>query len=349
MCRRQPGRRGANDGLRCGAANAAAARAGCADGPRRRPRAAAAGRGPPGRAGAAKLMECCSASCRASRGTSARPRRGSTRTSIESPTLCALTIAETWSNESIGLPSIAVMMSPGCRPGGLGRAARRHVGDLGAAGRDPAGRRRPPGRQGRRARRSCPARASGRRCAACSTGRRSRCRRCRRGAAAGLDLRVDADDAAGVVEQRAAGVAGVDRRVGLDRLVDLEAVGRLDAAPEAGDDALGRGAVEAERVADGDRVVADLHAARVGERQRLGGLRARRPAGCGRRRGHSTRRDRGRCRRDRCRWRRSGRSTCLAVSTTCALVTIVCVLSIRKPVPEPALVRIDTTAGTAFA
>src|SRR6476660_3197939 len=39
-----------------------------------------------------------------------------TRTSIESPTLCALTIAETWSNESIGLPSIAVMMSPGCRP-----------------------------------------------------------------------------------------------------------------------------------------------------------------------------------------------------------------------------------------
>ena len=41
--------------------------------------------------------------------------------------------------------------------------------------------------------------------------------------------------------------------------------------------------------------------------------------------------------------------TCLELSTTCALVTIVCVLSIRKPVPEPALVRIETTAGTAFA
>src|SRR5215208_7211971 len=34
--------------------------------------------------------------------------------------------------------------------------------------------------------------------------------------AAGLDLRVDADDAPGRVEQRAARVAGVDRRIGLD-------------------------------------------------------------------------------------------------------------------------------------
>ena len=57
----------------------------------------------------------------------------------------------------------------------------------------------------------------------------------------------------GVVEQRAAGVAGVDRRVGLDHLVDREAVGRLDLAAEAGDDALGGGAVEPERVADRDR------------------------------------------------------------------------------------------------
>ena len=45
--------------------------------------------------------------------------------------------------------------------------------------------------------------------------------------AGGGDLRVDADDAAGLVEQRAARVAGVDRRVGLDDLVDREAVGRL--------------------------------------------------------------------------------------------------------------------------
>src|SRR4051812_44226850 len=90
--------------------------------------------------------------------------------------------------------------------------------------------------------------------------------------AARLDLRVHADDATGVVEQRAARVAGVDRRVRLDRLVDLEAVGSLDAAPEPGDDALGRRAVQPERVADRDRRVADLDGARVGQRQRLGGL-----------------------------------------------------------------------------
>ena len=85
------------------------------------------------------------------------------------------------------------------------------------------------------------------------------------------------------VEQRAAGVAGVDRRVGLDDLVDLEAVGRADVAAEAGDDAGGRGAVEAERVADRDRRVADLHAgssrrARAGRRSAC-----RRPRSSGRR------------------------------------------------------------------
>ena len=63
-----------------------------------------------------------------------------------------------------------------------------------------------------------------------------------------------------VVEQRAARVARVDRGVGLDHLVDLEAVGRLDVAAEAGHDALGRRAVEAERVADRDGGVAHLHA-----------------------------------------------------------------------------------------
>ena len=38
------------------------------------------------------------------------------------------------------------------------------------------------------------------------------------------DLRVDADDAAARVEQRAAGVAGVDRGVGLQDVADREAV-----------------------------------------------------------------------------------------------------------------------------
>ena len=56
-------------------------------------------------------------------------------------------------------------------------------------------------------------------------------------AGAGLDLRVDADDLAGGVEQRAAGVAGVERGVGLDHVADREAVGRLDLALERADDA----------------------------------------------------------------------------------------------------------------
>ena len=53
-------------------------------------------------------------------------------------------------------------------------------------------------------------------------------------ATGGGDLRVDADDLAVAVEQRTAGVAGVDRRVGLDDAVDREAVRRRDLALEAG-------------------------------------------------------------------------------------------------------------------
>ena len=46
----------------------------------------------------------------------------------------------------------------------------------------------------------------------------------------GADLLVDPDHAAVGVEQRPAGVAGVDRGVGLDRVVDLEVGQRLDRA-----------------------------------------------------------------------------------------------------------------------
>src|SRR3954454_17149893 len=53
--------------------------------------------------------------------------------------------------------------------------------------------------------------------------------------AAGLDLGVHADDATVAVEQRAAGVARVDRRVGLHGVGDREAVRGVDRAPERGD------------------------------------------------------------------------------------------------------------------
>ena len=88
-------------------------------------------------------------------------------------------------------------------------------------------------------------------------------------AAAGLDLGVDPDHFAGRVDQRAARVAGVDRRVGLDHVVDREPVGRLDLALQGGDDAAGDGAVEAERVADRDHRVADFDLRGVAERERV--------------------------------------------------------------------------------
>ena len=62
-----------------------------------------------------------------------------------------------------------------------------------------------------------------------------------------LDLRVDADDAAAVVEQRAAGVAVVDRGVGLDRVRDREVVRRRHLAMERADDAARDRALEPER------------------------------------------------------------------------------------------------------
>src|SRR5215207_2841017 len=86
------------------------------------------------------------------------------------------------------------------------------------------------------------------------------------------DLRVDADHAPLRVEQRAAGVARVDRGVGLDGALDDAAVARLDGPLEAGDDAGRQRAVEAERVADGQDLLPDREAVAVAHRHDLQGL-----------------------------------------------------------------------------
>src|SRR5215207_3516870 len=86
------------------------------------------------------------------------------------------------------------------------------------------------------------------------------------------DLRVDADHAPLRVEQRPAGVARVDRGVGLDGALDDAAVARLDGPLEAGDDAGRQRAVEAERVADGQNLLPDREAVAVGHRHDLQGL-----------------------------------------------------------------------------
>ena len=80
---------------------------------------------------------------------------------------------------------------------------------------------------------------------------------------------IDPDHSALDVEERAAGVAGVDGGVGLDDVADGEAVGRLDAALQRRDDAGGERAVEPERVADRDRGIADLDVLGRAEGERL--------------------------------------------------------------------------------
>ena len=97
----------------------------------------------------------------------------------------------------------------------------------------------------------------------------------------GGDGGVDADHLALGVDQRAAGVARVDRGVGLQQAGDradaawlrvllLLAAG-LDGAVLGADDARGDRALQAERAADGEHRVADLHRVAVAERGRRSG------------------------------------------------------------------------------
>ena len=81
------------------------------------------------------------------------------------------------------------------------------------------------------------------------------------------DLHVRADDLAARVDQRAAGVAVVDRGIGLDRVRDRVAVRRLDVAVDGADDA-GRDALGvAERAADRDDALTRRDRGAVGERR----------------------------------------------------------------------------------
>jgi hypothetical protein len=85
---------------------------------------------------------------------------------------------------------------------------------------------------------------------------------------AGLDLRVDPDDPPRRIDERAARVARVDGRVGLDHVGDREVVRRGDLALQRRDHTGGQRAVQAERVADRDHRVADLHVLGRPERER---------------------------------------------------------------------------------
>ena len=93
---------------------------------------------------------------------------------------------------------------------------------------------------------------------------------------------VDADDLAARVDERAAGVAGVEGGVGLDDLVHHAAAGGAHAAAEGADDSGGDGELESVGVADGDGELADFEGLRSSEggwrqhvRRRCGGRRCR--------------------------------------------------------------------------
>ena len=184
--------------------------------------------------------------------------------------------------------------------------------------------------------------------ARCSTGRRSRCRRCPASAPPVAICELTPITLAAVVEQRAAGVAGVDRRVGLDHLVDL----RSRWAPGS----RGRGRRRCPRSRCGR--------ARTGCRSRSRGRRPGRRAS----------------RRTAAAWRPPGSPigvdaddrevarrvdaehvaverapsvaearpcTCRLVPTTCALVTSVPSRRSGSRCPRRSPVRIETTAGLA--
>ena len=87
-----------------------------------------------------------------------------------------------------------------------------------------------------------------------------------RAAGAREDRGVDADELAGHVDQRAAGIAGVDRGIGLDEEL---VVGDADLrARQRRDDAVGDGLPDAEGIADRQHDVADQQLVRIGKIQR---------------------------------------------------------------------------------
>jgi hypothetical protein len=82
--------------------------------------------------------------------------------------------------------------------------------------------------------------------------------------------RRDPDEAGLEVDERAAAVAGVDGRAGLDRRADRDAVRALaDRPAERADDSLGDARAQTERVAERHHDVPDIELGRVADRHRL--------------------------------------------------------------------------------
>src|SRR5207248_10256889 len=71
------------------------------------------------------------------------------------------------------------------------------------------------------------------------------------------DGRVDADEPAAAIQERSARVARIDGRVGLDHAFQLAAVVAFDLPAQGADDAARERVIQAERIADGEDLLAD--------------------------------------------------------------------------------------------
>ena len=85
--------------------------------------------------------------------------------------------------------------------------------------------------------------------------------------ATGGDHRVDADHFGARVQQRTAGVAGINRRIRLDRFVDSIAIRPADRADRT-DDAARHRARQSKRIADGKHFLSDAEVTRVAQGRR---------------------------------------------------------------------------------
>src|SRR6266478_4050086 len=87
------------------------------------------------------------------------------------------------------------------------------------------------------------------------------------GSAGRVDGGIDADHFTVRVDERAAGIAAIDGRIGLNGFVDEGGLAGLHGAAQGADDASGERGLEPERIADGENFLAHLQCGGVAERK----------------------------------------------------------------------------------
>ena len=70
------------------------------------------------------------------------------------------------------------------------------------------------------------------------------------------------------IDKRAARIAAINRRIGLDRLVNESGLAGLHRAAQGADDASGERGLKAKRITDGQHLLPHLDRSRISQRQR---------------------------------------------------------------------------------